>query len=384
MNFRLLNIPVHIRPGFWIFLIFFANLYIEPSIEKLILAGVLFFSLLVHEFGHALTALFFGARVQVVLEAFGGYAQYERTGISPKQQFLITLNGPLLESLLIAIPYYLLKVGTFEHLPYVQYTLYVMMRLNILWCLLNLIPLAPLDGGHLVLYLLERRFGPQGYRAALVLGLLCASIAIPILFLKGLIFFGTIILIYGFQNFQILMRLKSSSSSSPFNTYVSGMEALKNKDVEKGKAILKKLLKSKDEGLKHSALESIAKVHVEEGESDKAYEILIKADPTYLKEGKGILCRLAFERKNYELIAKLSREVYEYEPTFEIALLNAKAYAHLNDPALAGGWLETASLFGEEFAEQVQSELEHSLFDPVREHATFKSYVTKLSPIVVD
>lgn len=373
MNFRFFNVPVHIRLGFWLFLIFFANLYIEPSIEKLIVAGVLLVSLLVHEYGHALTALYFGARPTIVLEAFGAYAHYDRIGLTPKQQFLITLNGPLLESLLIVIPYYLLKMGTFEHLPYVQYGLSVMMRLNILWCLLNLLPIVPLDGGYLALYLCEKKFGMKGYKAGLIIGMICTAIVVPVLFLMGFVFFGTLLLLYGIQNYQVLKRLKSPTSS-PFNSYINGIEALKNQDVEKGKAILKKLLKSKDAAVKHSALESIAKIHLESNERERAYEMLLEADHKLLKEGKCILCRLAFEKQNYALVGKLSREIYEQEPTFEIALLNAKAFGYLNEPALAGGWLETASLFGEEEAAQIKSEVHDPAFDGVRADEQFQQY----------
>lgn len=344
---------------------------------------MLLFSLLVHEFGHALTALFFGAKPTIVLEAFGGYAQYDRYGLSPKQQFLITLNGPLLESLLIAIPYYLLKMGTFDHLPYVHYALYVMMRLNIVWCLLNLIPIVPLDGGYLALYFCERKFGVKGYRASFIFGLICAAIVVPILYIKGFVFFATLLLIYGFQNFQVLQRLKGSSGN-PFNTYINGVEALKNNDLEKGKAILKRLLKSKDAAIKHSAIESVAKIHLQENEADKAYELLLNADPQMLKEGKCILCRLAFERQNYSLVGKHSREIYELEPTYEVALLNAKAFGYLKEPALAGGWLQTASLFGEEFAELIKSEMQDAAFDPVREHEAFQSYAEKLDPSLID
>lgn len=341
------------------------------------MAGVLMFSLLVHEYGHALTAHFFGGRPTIVLEAFGGYAHYNSFGMSPKQQFLITLNGPLLESLLIAIPYYLLKMGTFDHLHYVNYALYVMMRLNIMWCLLNLIPIAPLDGGFLVRYLLERKFGASGLKASIILGLIAAAIATPILFMQGFVFFGTLLLIFGFQNFQILQKIKSVSGN-PFNSYIHGVEALKNNDLEKGKAILKKLLKSKDAAVKHSAIESVAKLHLSEGDPEKAYQLLLDADPQFLKEGKCLLCRLAFERKNYALVGKLSRDIYEIEPTYEIALLNAMAFAQLADPALAAGWLETASLFGEEYEAKVQEDVQNQAFDPVREHELFLKLLQKI------
>ena len=60
MNFKFLNIPVQICPSFWIFLLFLTEIYQDPSIESLIVGLVVIMSLLVHEYGHALTAVYFG------------------------------------------------------------------------------------------------------------------------------------------------------------------------------------------------------------------------------------------------------------------------------------------------------------------------------------
>ena len=98
--------------------------------------GVVFFmSLLVHEYGHALTAMYFGARPVIFFEAFGGRAHYDNYGISLRQQFFITLNGPLVQGGLIVLSYLLLKWGLFAGYPYVHYFLYVTMRINIFWFL---------------------------------------------------------------------------------------------------------------------------------------------------------------------------------------------------------------------------------------------------------
>ena len=346
MHFRFLNIPVYIHPTFWIFLLFFTRIYEHPNLESLILGGVVIFSLLVHEYGHALTAAYFGASPIVNLEAFGGNAEYNGYRMTHKQKFIITLNGPLLESSLIALSYFLLKSGVFSHSYYMQYFLSVTMQLNIYWCLLNLIPIVPLDGGQMLRYLLERKFGENGFRASLVIGLVAVSAVAPYLFVHKMFFFGTLLLVFGFQNFQMLQRSGfSMKRSTPFSSYVKGVQAIDDADVEKAKKILKKLLKSKDNKIKHSATESLAKVYIQENESQKSYELLLKSDHQYLREGKCLLCKLAFERKNYELVGKYSRDIYEIEPSYEIALLNSEAFAHLNNPVYSEGWKETASQF---------------------------------------
>lgn len=346
MHFRFLNIPVYIHPTFWVFILLFTRIYEHPNLESLILGGVVTFSLLVHEYGHALTAAYFGAAPTINLEAFGGNAQYNGYGITHKQKFIITFNGPLLESSLIALSYFFLKSGVFAHSYYMQYFLQATMQLNIYWCLLNLIPIAPLDGGQMLRYLLERRFGEKGHRASLVIGLTAVAVIAPYLFLHNQFFFGVLLLVFGFQNFQMLRGIGVTlKGSTPYSSYVKSVQAIDNNDLENAKKILKKLLKSKDNKIKHSATESLAKVYLKENNSQKSYELLLKSDHEQLREGKCLLCKLAFERKNYELVGKYSRDIYEIDPSYETALLNSQAFAHLNNHVYSEGWKETASQF---------------------------------------
>lgn len=380
MHFRFLNIPVQIHPSFWIFVIFFTNIYRDPSIYSVIIGVVLLMSLLVHEYGHALTALYYGAEPTICLEAFGGKAYYDNRGMSPWQEFLITLNGPLLESLLILISYSLLKSGVFTGHAYIQFFLYVTLRVNILWCLLNLIPVTPLDGGHLLRYFLEKKWGDKGHKISLMIGLMTVAVIAPYLYFKGLYFFGTLLLILGFQNFQMLRYKRFSPKESPFKTYIQGMEALENNDLEKGKNLLKKLLKSKDPQIKQSATESLATIYAKENDIETSYRLLLQSNHEALKEGKYLLCKLAFQQKNYSLVTQYSHDIYELHPTFETALLNSQAFAQQNDPELAGGWLETATLFSPEAHTQAKLLIQDPLYDPIRHHPMFTIYLNKLFP----
>lgn len=372
MNFKLLNIPVHIHPSFWIFVIFFTNIYQGFSIQNCILGLVLIISLLVHEYGHALTALHFGARPTVILEAFGGRAEYNAFGLTRKQQFFITLNGPLLESLLIVISYGLLECHLFEN-AYVRFFLYAMMRLNMIWCLLNLIPLEPLDGGRLCRYLLEQKFGYKGYKAHVCIGLVSAGLAIPYLFYQGFYFFAALLLILALQHLQLFKRNPRSLSSvdNPFHLYVKSQQAIKNNEIASAKEILKRLLKTKEISIKSSATESLAKLYMLEEKSDKSYELLLHADHHSLKEGKKLLCQLAYDRGNYALVAKYSRDIYAIDPSFETAVLNAKAFAQLYQPGLSGAWLHTASQFGAHTTPLIADLLKDPAFAGVKDQAAF-------------
>ncbi|MBS0621905.1 MAG: site-2 protease family protein [Verrucomicrobia bacterium] len=333
---------------FWVFLIFFTRIYDGLSIEGLLCGGVFFLSLLAHEYGHALTAAFFGAKPSVVLEAFGGKAIYDGRGITPKQSFLITLNGPLVTGLLIALSYGLLKANIFAAHPYLQYALYLTFHLNIFWLIFNLIPLAPLDGGYLLRYLLEKKFGSAGHKAAIFLGFLCALAALPYLYERGAFMFMLFLVVYGLRNFQALRSPEEemATTKSPFSCYMEGVKAFNAGDFAKAKSLLKPVLFCKDLEIRHWAIEALAKVYLETKEDQKAYDLLLKADPNLLKEGKCFLCKLAFARKNYDLVAKYAKEIYDLDPSYEIALLNAQAFAAMRQNPLAEVWYNTASQFG--------------------------------------
>lgn len=345
--------------------------------ESLIVGVVVLFSLLVHEYGHALTAVYFGASPVITLEAFGGNARYNGYGMSDKQRFLITLGGPLLESILIALSYYLLEMDVFQSY-YIRYFLYVMMEMNILWVLLNLIPVVPLDGGHLARYFLEKWFGEKGQQISHVIGVYFVVLIAPYLFYLGYLFFGGFLLILGMQNYQALKKFKAWSGESTYSGYLRALDAIKENDFGSAKTILKRLVKSDDKQYQHLSIEALAKIYVQENEPKQAYKLLLNADHTLLKEGKSLLCKLAFDEKNDELISKYSMDIYAIEPTFEIAVLNSKAFARLNKAHFAGAWLYTASQFGPEYREKVLELVQTSLYDKVRDQGPFQDCLAKI------
>ncbi|WP_184891124.1 metalloprotease [Candidatus Cardinium hertigii] len=201
MHFRFLKVSVYIDLSFWISLLFVIGITSGPYRESLLLAIVFTFSLFIHEYGHALAALFFSAEPVIVLQAFSGRTTFNKSVITDKQNFLITLSGPLLQGLVVLGAYLLFRYSACNGYIF-RYLLFEIIRINTTWTLLNLIPIEPLDGGYLVRYILEKAFGRKGHRASIIIGLAAAAVAIPYLYVYGhylSFFFIGQLLISGFQ-----------------------------------------------------------------------------------------------------------------------------------------------------------------------------------------
>ncbi|MBV1893303.1 MAG: hypothetical protein KUG57_04600, partial [Ilumatobacteraceae bacterium] len=72
--FRLLGFPVHVRPGFVMFMVLIVVLYGDEF--GIWLAGSLAAFTLLHELGHAVAARRTGAKAEISLNFLAGYASY--------------------------------------------------------------------------------------------------------------------------------------------------------------------------------------------------------------------------------------------------------------------------------------------------------------------
>lgn len=104
---------------------------------------------IIHEFGHSFTAQYFGYKVKsVTIYPFSGVALIEDDfGNDPKEEFWITVNGPLTNFFmaLFALAFFDLT-NTF---------CFMFFEINVLMLALNLLPIFPMDGGRLARSLLR-------------------------------------------------------------------------------------------------------------------------------------------------------------------------------------------------------------------------------------
>ncbi len=240
LRFRLLDIPVRVHPLFWLIMAFLSGR--ENDITGiLIFIGCAFVSILAHEFGHGLMARRFGYRAQeIVLYGMGGYCicDYERQ--TPNERLAVLASGPgagfllMLVTMLagtvlfglalgdhLIIVRMLLNLGSGGAIPSMALrtlgqnalTIYVqMIQINLIWGLLNLLPIWPLDGGKISEVLLGYVNRRNASRRAHTISLLTAGILAVILFRFHQIPMGIWFAYFGFINYQILQSLPQSTA----------------------------------------------------------------------------------------------------------------------------------------------------------------------------
>jgi len=180
---RIAGIDIYVHATFSLLLLWVGWQYwqLEGTIAGVIV-GISFILLLfscvvMHEFGHALTARRFGiATRDITLLPIGGVASLERMPDDPKQEILVALAGPAV-NLVIALVLWLWLTISHTMLPadtaltggssFVQR----IMVINLVLALFNLLPAFPMDGGRVVRAALSMRMSAhQATRIAANIG----------------------------------------------------------------------------------------------------------------------------------------------------------------------------------------------------------------------
>lgn len=115
----------------------------------LVLALLLFVSVLLHELGHSVAAQSQGIQVNsITLFLFGGIAAIDKESKTPGQAFQVAIAGPLVSFGLYVGLTLLLAIATVP--PVMATVLGSVAQVNLVLTLFNLIPGLPLDGGQVL------------------------------------------------------------------------------------------------------------------------------------------------------------------------------------------------------------------------------------------
>ena len=178
-TFKLFGVPVTIRPSF---LVMVAVLGLFGRTEPARVAawvGVVFFSVLIHELGHALTARSMGAVVAVELNGLGGLTRWGGLagGVGPGKRALVAAAGSAVGVAFGGLVWLVAsRLGPFD--PFPAYVINTLIWVNLFWGLLNWLPIRPLDGGHLLEALLQKTVPDKADVIARVVFTLTAAAAL--------------------------------------------------------------------------------------------------------------------------------------------------------------------------------------------------------------
>jgi len=145
LQFRVSGIPVRVEPIFILMLGFLAWANGRSGAYIPVFMAAAGSSVLLHELGHATAHRSFGAEPTVTLTSFGGYTR------GPQQprgrSLVVSLAGPCTGFVIAALAAVLSQVVASDS-SLVQAAFADVIWVNVLWGVFNLLPILPLDGGH--------------------------------------------------------------------------------------------------------------------------------------------------------------------------------------------------------------------------------------------
>lgn len=204
LRFSFFGFPVIIHWFFWLSLALLggvASLSGPEDVQRLlawVAAGAL--SIFIHEMGHALTMHHYGARqVHIVLHGFGGYAICEKR-FSRVENFFVSFAGPFVQLAAgVALWWVLDAVQPAKGTPTWDF-IGSFVNVSIFWAVLNLFPILPLDGGHIM----QAVLGPRRQKITLIISLVCAAgfalFALTLMQIFITVFFG----LFAYNNWKQL------------------------------------------------------------------------------------------------------------------------------------------------------------------------------------
>tara|TARA_A100001011_G_C14284293_1_gene832947 strand:- start:162 stop:809 length:648 start_codon:yes stop_codon:yes gene_type:complete len=147
LSIKKIPIEIHyslILLSLFLFFLELVNNGVYPTLTYSFLFIALFVSVALHEIGHALVAKRFGIITRkIILFPLGGVALLEANKIPPKEEFFISIAGPLVNFGIVAL-------GLATLFIYDSFYIQCIVAINIIMGVFNLIPAYPMDGGRVL------------------------------------------------------------------------------------------------------------------------------------------------------------------------------------------------------------------------------------------
>jgi Zn-dependent protease len=185
LRFRLFGIGVRVSPWFWVMSAVLGwgggpGRDREFFLQRLIIWIVcVFVSVLVHELGHVLVGRAFGSRGNIVLYSMGGLAIGSNELDRRWQRIAVLAAGPGAGFLLLGVVWgavHLAGISTWDMPRMARVAYGAMIWINLVWGLVNLLPVWPLDGGQISRDVCGGLWHERGVRASLGISTVVAGV----------------------------------------------------------------------------------------------------------------------------------------------------------------------------------------------------------------
>jgi stage IV sporulation protein FB len=203
LQFSLFGIPVRVHWSFWLGAVLFGWGLQDARLIFLFVVAM-FLAILVHELGHSITILLFGARSGILMYMFGGMAGNDLpSSTHPWKRIVISLMGPVAGFLFAAASYWtivrLFDAGIQPNQE-VLFLLWTLFGINLWFSIFNLLPIYPLDGGQILFQLLVMFRVRRTVKISAIVSIVTAALTVaflmrmdqPGVFLMALLVFDNI------------------------------------------------------------------------------------------------------------------------------------------------------------------------------------------------
>lgn len=369
------KIPIRIHPLFWMIIFLIGWLSTETFSLTVLWAFIIFFSVLIHECGHAFTAILFGQKAQIDLVAMGGVTQRTGPKLNLLQEFLVVLNGPLAGLLLYFLASKVNQHVALQSYPLVAYGLKVTIEINWIWTLFNLIPVQPMDGGRLFAIIMESFFGIRGVSFALFVSMVLAGTLAAICFYFNFLFGGALLFMFMFESYRdwrtSLLVTKHDKNSDLQTLFKEAQLLAQQKSYEEALRKFAEIRETTGAGVLYmAATQSIAEILAEQQKYHEAIDVLLPKEKMLSSDALLLLHHLLYKTGDFKRAIEVGKKVYQLKPNYHTALINAFSHARLGEVKPAIGWLQCAIREG---LPDVQEVTRREEFDPIRNDPQFRA-----------
>ena len=218
LRFQLFGFPVRVDPSFWIVTVLL-GLSAGDAAGVAIWVGVVFVSILAHELGHAMMGRRFGLYGDIALYSMGGVTSWVGgRHLRPWQSIAVSLAGPLTGLVIGGVTWAAVWFNGWPEPLYAWIAVRMLLWVNLVWALANLLPIEPLDGGHIMASAVHwiRRYEDPALplMISVIFGIAVAVLAWKFDYLWGA-------MLAGFFTVQNFMRLRQYGPIRPRDTVIA-------------------------------------------------------------------------------------------------------------------------------------------------------------------